>query len=623
MADDKKLRVGIDNSAFEAYESKMRQSSENLARDMIRSSRSYTTSAKETLTAIEEQIRAIEKRNALDREFREREVSTAREGGEITAPQARARMIGIAQESKEDKLQTQLLRELIDTVKSSSRQEIREDRIGVERRIAASRTVNQLAPEGDELSLLRESIQQQYLSELGGEEAAQRGFTGEGFRQYGMLPVQFAGARNMLDVAGGAAQTTGGLLGKMGGTGGIIGMIAALTVGKLIQTVGGSAENLESQLADWSRLGGGDVRSYNVSGYNVRGLARHGMDISDFVRNRAQLEIMSKTKDFGESAANLMYLSGGTMLSQQDVAGMVGLRRFGGGTASGTASYFEQYLKQTGQSMAVLPEIVQQFTNEARNIISQTGRIDTANLANIITTIGGQTGFQGDLLGTAVSTLGRGMQRSNNPVIQALQFRAARGAAGEGSTLWDIEKIMADPLSNPQYIQSMLASLREVSGGGQGYERAIANVLGINPNLAASFANIDLSKKLTEEQLIQLKEGNISFAGKDSKAIGAIQQGAKFLEAGRQKIGFEAAEDISNAMMDMVEAVNDLKNSISQQGMDEINENVDELTEAARVLANGETPFMEKFIAAIELLARSYSTSSPLGTTFVNRLFKD
>lgn len=557
MADDKKIRVGIDNSAFEAYESKMRQSSENLARGMIQSSRSYTTSAKETLSTIEEQIRAIEKRNTLDREFREREVLSARDSGSITSQQAKSRIGAIGQESKEDKLQTQLLRELIDTVKTTSRQEIREDRVGVEKRIQTSKTVGVLNPQMDAFDSLKESIQQQYLSELGGEEASQRGFTGEGFQKYGMLPVEFAGAKNMLGIASGAANTAGGALSKMGGAGGIMGALAALTVGRLISTLGGSAETLEGSLGDWSRLGGGSVRDYDPSGFNVRNLARHGMSISDFVTNRSNLEIEAKTNDFGESVSNLMYLSGGTMLSDQDVSGMVGLRRFGGGTVSGTASHFENYLKQTGQNSSVLPEIIQQFTSEARNMVSQTGHVNTANLASTFTTVGAQTGFQGDLLGQSMSTLDRGMRRSTNPVTQALQFRAAKGVAGEGATLWDIEKVMADPLANPEYIQEMLTSLKSISGGGQSYERAISNVLRVNPNLAGKYAKIDLDKTLTSEQINVMNEEKVSYAGKDAETVGAAKQGGKFLEGGREKIAFERAQEISEAMIKMVDKLNE------------------------------------------------------------------
>jgi len=64
MSQDKKINVSVDDSGV----SKLRQSANELARDMIRSSRAYSTSSKEVLKDLEDQIKAIEKRNKLEDE---------------------------------------------------------------------------------------------------------------------------------------------------------------------------------------------------------------------------------------------------------------------------------------------------------------------------------------------------------------------------------------------------------------------------------------------------------------------------------------------------------------------------------------------------------------------------
>src|SRR6056297_1668888 len=145
MPEDKKFRISVDDAKIRD----LRSTANELARDMIMSSRKYSTSSKQVVQDIEEQIRLIEKRNKLDQEIERSKVESKFVAGDISK-QERKQQLGQADISgKTDEIQVKLLREVIDTIKSTAREEIREDRSNVERQIQKSKTVDVLGPKGD------------------------------------------------------------------------------------------------------------------------------------------------------------------------------------------------------------------------------------------------------------------------------------------------------------------------------------------------------------------------------------------------------------------------------------------------------------------------------------------
>lgn len=168
--DEKKVKIGVDPGDYESTLRRLKASSDELFRGMVQSARAYSTSAREVLSDIENQIRAIERRNRADAEGRRLQVQERLQHGEISEAQYKRDIQQITVESKEDKLQTQLLKELIETVKRQAREEIREDRANVERRIQESRTVGVRGPGGDEREILKETLQQYELGRIGQEQ---------------------------------------------------------------------------------------------------------------------------------------------------------------------------------------------------------------------------------------------------------------------------------------------------------------------------------------------------------------------------------------------------------------------------------------------------------------------
>ena len=145
---DKKIRIGVDSSEAKGFQGQLRKDAENLAREMIRSARAYSTSSKEVLKDIEDQIKAIEKRNRLDADFRKTRLESVKD--KISPEQFSTQKSNLNRDFREYQIQTNLLRDLIDTIKSTSKEEIREDRKGVYKRISKSKSVDKLGISGDE-----------------------------------------------------------------------------------------------------------------------------------------------------------------------------------------------------------------------------------------------------------------------------------------------------------------------------------------------------------------------------------------------------------------------------------------------------------------------------------------
>jgi hypothetical protein len=563
MAEKKQVSVGVDGSEVLDFQKSIRESAKEMSRGMIQDARAYTTSAKEVNNYLREQISLMEKRSQLDKEFRENELRSQAGKGEISQGVMKKGIQEAREAYNEDKLQTKLLKDIFDAIRQTSEKEIREDRQSVEKQLAQSRTVNVLAPEGDEADIYKETLQQERLQSIKDQEVQQRGQMDP--RLFG-APMDFVSMRDPFQAMSGMASTGSGLFKNIGGVGGVMGMVGLAGIAKLISSLGQSTMDLESSLGEASVLTGMSVRGAGdyVKGLDATQLSRYGLTPSDFIRRSTAFRMGSRTSNYGEDALNLMSIAGGTTLSEQDVTSLVSLRRFGAtGTASGTTAFFENYLKRTSQDISVLPEIIQQFTNEARIMISQTGGVNSTDIASIIYRVGEQTGLKGEALGGAMGALRQGFQRSSNPVVQAMQFRAASEVMGEGATLWDLEKVMADPFSNPEYMSQMLSKLRTSSGGGQGYERAISNVFGVNPIMAARLAKLDLTEKLDAETLNMVKEGSVSYHGKLAKTVGAGTEATAYFEGSRQQLSFKTMEKAAGLIMDAVksfeEYIQDLK----------------------------------------------------------------
>jgi len=263
---------------------KLKRDSEELGRGLIKDARAYTTSGKETLAYIEEQIKAIERRNRAEKQGQLLEVESQKQRGKISPEQYKSQVSQIGFESKTDEQQVTLLRELIDTVKNTSKREIVEDRKGVDKQLTKSKTLEQLAPRGDELKILKETLQRQQLGDVKGQERDEHDrFTGreigEGVNRAGQM---VAGSQNQFFMAAAVA----GMIPIVGGA-----------ISSIMSRALGAAQGYQTAVGGMSQLKYGG----NYYGFG-RGLSSIGMTMSESLGLRrkvseAQGFVISSTFD--------------------------------------------------------------------------------------------------------------------------------------------------------------------------------------------------------------------------------------------------------------------------------------------------------------------------------------
>lgn len=611
MADEKRIQVGLDPSGMKSGTREMLSEYDKLLAKTKELENLSGRAAKKEQEEIKKTIELLEQKNRL---LYEKRVSTARSDyqeaqqyirssgtyrpGEIAgaeqAAQSRykAEMSNLGQQYQQEREQTKLLRELIDTVRQTSKEEIREEAKNSER---TENTVQNLPsedkPEKGRKRISNKDVQDtrdlaHYIKTIGGQ------------------PANVLGAK---DAGGVVTSVTGGISGVLSNLTGavpIIGSILADFIGKGVTEMMASGTRVEDALSERAKFGlgryhGGQSDIFNVkeaSGFTFDkgGLAGRGMDIADYQNTYNELRSGSKYFDkswvgmyyrdknfknhrseydkylstqvgFGESTNNLMNIIQGTTAGKENVINLLGLKRYGGGNVSGEVEFFRKYLDKTQQDSSVLPEILQQFTAATKELVAQTGKAETTRVASLIGGFSSATGFKGDLLASNFSTMEKGFQRSDNSVIQAMQFRAAREAGAK--TFWQAEKMMASPFAegNEAYVINHLKNIRQVSGEGENYERAISNAFKIAPNLAASVAKWrgeGYDPKKQKAFFDALREGK-DFQPYAEGATGYIKETAKKIEIEKQDRGFNAAKGLSKKVGEIVVAMDKLLNAFT------------------------------------------------------------
>ena len=612
MAEDKQIRIGVDASAVRGYEQSQRQMTESIRDGITKLSQESTRSFEKRKRELLEEIALQEKlnksayqkrlgiatsdfqdaRNAINYTGRSREdISRKTDVAFKTFESEKGSAISSFNEGKQV---NNLLRELIETVKQTSKQEIRELGINEEKYVNAGIIEREKNENGNGLS---NSANKRGRGE---REAGNYGF----LRRLGSETSSLVGAGTGLDIfAGGAGMTSNflesygngrGRLRRGSGGGGkltpdeteaalkedqnddvgsgasralgaipVIGALLAATIGKGLMSVGHSAQTMETSFGEYAKYNQSvSVRQLQGRDVNmeldINEMAREGLTPAEYFANKAALIGGSKIGEnkFGEESQNLMNIWHGTPLSQSDVTGVLGLKRYGGGNVSPEVEYFIKFLKETGQDISVLPEIIQQFTSATTTLVNQTGKAETDRMATLYGGFQSQTGLRGELSSSTFGQIEQGLHRSSNPVIQSMQLRAAREAMGSGATFWDAEKMMASPFSeeNKQYLPKFLESIKRVSGGGDNYERALSNIFNINPNIAGKLAKWGGTGSQDELNGI-LNEKEVSFANRAKNTKGELGYSSKDLESLREVYGTKTAALMSGEMMKMVDTI--------------------------------------------------------------------
>jgi hypothetical protein len=496
--EDKKIRIGVDGKAAENFQSKMRQSADQLAKEMIRSSMQYSNSSKEVLRDLNEQIRAIEKRNKLDFEFRKGRLDSAHQGGAINEDQYKSKISNLSSDSREDKLQTSLLREIVEQIKTTSKEEIRENRIGVSRRISEGKV-------GDtEEEKLKTIIQKDSLS---GGSVRQR----SGGASLGGVSSLFRGAAS--GDMGGMVSGASGMIGSVGG-GAAMGVAAAVAaVGLLLDQTKKSESNFKKYAITFEK----SLQSIIQSAPAVRGTSKQlALSPEEYLSKISDYAI-SSGKTSGESFNQLAFAGTSRNIADPQIQQLLATQRYSrSGDSIGTVSSLENYLKETKQPLLRLPELLGSYLQVANGVLSRTGTLDSEALQRSVTAIGSTYNVNGMQLGRMTSGIESGLMKSQNPVARALQYQTL-SSIHPNMSLWGMNKTMEDPLSDEKYMKSMIGKIKGMGGGGENAKFMMKQFF---PQLSAN----EVDKIFSSGSLHNVsKGGNIDYVKEVEPIMGQVE----------------------------------------------------------------------------------------------------
>jgi hypothetical protein len=408
MADKAIKFSGIDSGAS-AMMQKMRQQSKELGNGMIADARQYSQVAKEQLSYLESQIKATEKRNALERQSLEIEAKRQLKGGDLSQ-----KMSSIASDYAMEDLSTKLLREILDAIRLTSKEEISSDRKNVESNLKSFRSdPNKFSPE-DQLKL---SYQQDLLATKDKKDGG--GIMGEVFTGTFLANALSNALSQLSNVATSRDEEQGvqsvmssiPLIGELIGSTYGRGREEQLRYGQARGNFGAMSGQTKSTLGRFNYMGYTGSEGLEMSSDAYRG-AGGNINIEDY---------LAAQRGFGvdmSSALSTNRFSGDNNIPQM-IDRMLGIMQDQGVDRSLLSEYLEKQTQFTSQMQSVNPNFNMAKSNE---IFGQYGQIGGAFSAN------------NPQFSNYISTIQRSISNPQNDLMKAQNISMLRKMNPESST---------------------------------------------------------------------------------------------------------------------------------------------------------------------------------------------
>jgi hypothetical protein len=505
--------------------------------------RGYTTSAPEMMRSIYDQQRSLFEQRHSVRQSAIAGINQRYKEGRLPKDVYQELTSGYKEKDRQDKLILNELKNIVNTVKTAAKEEIIEDRKNVEETIRKSSIVNRYIQSGDDpYQAVKQTIQQRLLGDLSQEERRQKGFNLGGAGR-GITNIGGALAEGNI----GGALGTGGRMAVSGMSG--VGLGGGIALGALATVLLGSA---------WSFMENKniarDLRDYSIT----KGIPTG--DIFDVLKDQAKNGNWSKMGYTSREAMQAMpgYLKvyGGDLpesqlreflgliksrnVSSEQIGGLLGVNRYSKDSSqtSDLVVILEKYLNKTNQSVIRLGEVMGTYGSIANRYIQTTGSFNAGRLMSGVTGLGSSYGVQGINLDRFVTGFQGAFSRSDNPQIQALQFRAMAETM-PGASMWSMQRAMNKPLENIGYINNLKGTIERMYKGSP--DQGKQTMLSIFKPFGFSEEDIDRFYGKP------LKAGDLNVGKSEGEKLSYAKEAEKYTAA---------SEVLSNKLIDTMDILN-------------------------------------------------------------------
>lgn len=618
MSLDKRISLSVDDRKLQ----ELKLETEKMGRDMIQSSRRLSSSSKEVLRDIEDQIRAIEKRNKLEFDFEKQRLDRAKASGSVSGDQYQSLRQANVLGAKEGSLQVSLLRELIDTIKQQAKDEIRENRKAVEDRIKGSDRVESLRPRGAAEDILRETVQYGMIGDLSGSEREQRTSFKDRTQRFGsrvnQTATMAAGASNEFYLAA-------AVLGLMP----LVGQGASALANRVIGGAGQYEKGLKSYAQTRRGLSQSDAMTTVEGLGDASYFAKFGMNYSDVAQNLGKYRGITANKAGNGTIMNMLAaervlgIDGGQMgdlasilrysndktgytrqvkVGEEDVLSSTQMKFgissnksamekrdvYGSRTSYATSGIMEAisiFDRSSKGNTAIMKEMLGTFQQTSHQILSISGGIDMKQTAANISGISKATGTEGLQLGRVVQGI-QGIGASDNPVVKSMMLRSLR-QKNPNASYFDVQAMLENPLGGQSFgaTEEMFKSLKQMTGGGDLYKQALYSTFGgtlsrtdINEVLKGGGDFTDIAKQAQKAE----KGGAIDYKSGLPDVMGKLEESTAKIDSYAQTLGKQSVEFLDKTLDRFQTSIEDIFGTKQEQRQNTKSAVVDAISEVLR-----------------------------------------
>lgn len=529
-----------------SYMDKMKQKADQMTSDMIANARRQADTGKDQLKMLEDQIKALERKSRIEHESARQTITQNRDSriaeieknydGPVAADkiayantQAKDQLLAVREQERIGNLQTKLLRDNIETIKSTSNQEVIQMRKGddgiIQELDETATPMDKLARDVAEQKHAEEEDRKKKPPEEDKKESQFGSFVKAMALERGLgLVSQMPGAKNELDfvkpMMSMIGMGIGGLLGngidaiagaKILGTGAGQTNFAALgtQLGEKAGEFFGTALERSYQARD--QLTGANFRLQALTGQNLgidaiggkNGLGGTGMsaavaNLQEYgltMKEASELQYRIATsqgnsRNMGRNAENMVATERALAVSQETQTSLIEMRRqysgditklIGGiaqkganGMFAGDRTFLNEFIGKNFLSLQ------KELLKQGADNVSSGATFDILNRFN---NVGGAFSARDPRSIGLISSINQSLVNPGSDSMKAMSFLALR-QSNPGMGLSDLMVERERGLSSPTYLKSMMQRIMGMGGDEQFQRMNLAQAFGIS-NTAA------------------------------------------------------------------------------------------------------------------------------------------